>query len=87
MWRVSPNSVDGGGLTLYPADGMGLGRTIGPDLADTGHWAWSPDSTQVLLNHNDAGQGGQVLIDAATGSWAPAPWHDNSEPDWQRKAH
>ncbi len=86
MWRVSPDSEDGGGITVYPADGTGPGRLIGPDLADTGHWAWAPDSTRVLVNHNDAAQGGQVLIDPATGTWEPAPWHDNAEPDWQRTA-
>jgi Tol biopolymer transport system component len=47
MWRVPPNGS--GEVTLYPADGSGLGRVL--QTGAGGSWAWAPDSTKVLLNH------------------------------------
>jgi hypothetical protein len=84
MWRVPPEGSAGGGITVFPEDGSGDGRVIGPRAAGTAHWAWSPDSTRVLLNFNDAAEGDQGLIDLATGTFTTLPWKADSEPDWQR---
>jgi Tol biopolymer transport system component len=86
MWRQPPAGTAGGGMTLFPADGSGEGRVIGPELVGTGTWRWSPDSTRILVNHNDADEGDQVLVDPVTGEWTAAPWNDDATPDWQRLA-
>ena len=85
MWRTAPDG-GGNGIVLFPVDGSGDGRVIGPDVDGTAHWAWSPDSSQVLLNYNDSAEGTQVLIDPVTGDWTKGAWNDNAEPDWQRLA-
>ena len=84
VWRVPPGGV--GSITLYPADGSGDGTPIGPPVAGTGRWLWSPDSTKLLLNFNDANEGDQGLIDVSTGAFTTLPWKADSEPAWQRKA-
>ena len=87
MWRVPPDGPSGGNqVTVFPADGSGPGRTIGPRITDTAHWAWSPDSTKVLLNYNAAAEGDQIVIDVATGKYETLPWNADAEPDWQRRA-
>jgi Tol biopolymer transport system component len=86
MWRVAPAGMTNGGITVFPADGSGEGRVIGPRLNGTGHWSWSPDSSKVLLNYNDPAEGDQGLIDLATGAFTPLLWQADSEPDWQRVA-
>ena len=84
MWRVPPAGE--ARITIFPADGSGEGLAIGPTMDGTAHWLWAPDSTKVLMNYNDASEGGQVLIDPVTGDWTDAPWGANTEPDWQRLA-
>ena len=85
MWRVAPN--DGGSaITIFPADGSGDGRAIGPTLAGTGDWHWAPDSSALLLKPNDPSDGGQKLVNPSDGTWAAPPWSASSEPDWQRLA-
>jgi hypothetical protein len=84
MWRVGSSS--GNAITLFPADGSGDGVVIGPHVADTAHWLWSPDSTKVLLNFNQATEGDQGLIDVTTGRFTALPWNADTEPDWQRIA-
>ena len=87
MWRVPPDGPPGGNqVTVFPADGSGTGRTIGPRVTSTAHWAWSPDSTKVLLNYNEPSEGDQVVIDVATGRWDTLPGKADAEPDWQRMA-
>lgn len=86
MWRVAPNGGVGSGVTIFPADGSGPGRVIGPSVAGTAHWVWSPDSTKVLLNYNDPAEGDQGVIDVATGTFTKLPWNADAEPDWQRTA-
>ena len=84
MWRTSPSGT--GEITLYPADGSGDGRVIGPYVPGTGTWAWAPDSTKLLLNYNVDAEGDQTLVDPVTGESAVAPWKDDATPDWQRQA-
>jgi Tol biopolymer transport system component len=84
MWRVGSSS--GNAITLFPADGSGDGVVIGPHVTDTAHWLWSPDSTKVLLNFNQATEGDQGLIDVTTGRFTALPWRADTEPDWQRVA-
>jgi hypothetical protein len=84
MWRVPSGGV--GRITLFPADGSGDGTVIGPPIGGTGHWGWSPDSTKLLLNFNDASEGDQGLIDVSTGTFTTLPWNADTEPDWQRQA-
>jgi dipeptidyl aminopeptidase/acylaminoacyl peptidase len=84
MWRVPAGRP--GEITLFPADGSGLGRKIGPPVGGTAHWLWSPDSSKILLNFNDPSEGDQGLIDPATGAFTTLPWHADAEPDWQRQA-
>jgi Tol biopolymer transport system component len=86
MWRVGPQGAVGTGVTIFPADGSGPGRVIGPSVSGTAHWAWSPDSTKVLLNFNDPAEGDQGVIDVATGTFTKLPWNADAEPDWQRTA-
>jgi hypothetical protein len=84
MWRVPPSGTGSSAVTLFPADGSGPGRAIGPHVPGTAHWVWSPDSTSILLNPNDPADGNQGLIDVASGAFAQLPWSANAEPDWQR---
>ena len=94
MWR-RPVSEDGlittgnGLITLYPADGSGDGRVIGPEFTEPAHWVWAPDSTSVLVKP-DVADGGPVLVNPDDGSVAPPPWSSTAEPsdwlDWQRLA-
>lgn len=84
MWRVPPSGPNT--IAIFPADGSGDGRTIGPKVAGTAHWLWAPDSTSLLVKPNDAADGGQVLVDPNDGSVAPPPWSSSAEPDWQRLA-
>lgn len=85
MWRVAPDGSTGE-LTLYPADGSGEGRVIGPSLVGTARWTWSPDSTRILFNYNDAAEGDQLLIDPDTGQPIALPWTADTTPSWQRLA-
>jgi hypothetical protein len=84
MWRTPPGGR--GQITLYPSDGSGTGIVIGPEIAGTAIWGWAPDSSRLLMNHNDVGEGGQVLIDPVTGTWSEPAWSANTIPDWQRLA-
>ena len=84
LWQVQPGGPNR--IARYPADGSGHGQTIGPEIRGTAHWSWAPDSSHILVNPNDASEGGQVLIDPADGSWTAVPWAVNAEPDWQRVA-
>lgn len=84
MWRVPPNGGGAQAVTLYPTDGSGPGRTIGPAVVGTARWAWSPDSTKILLNFNDPAEGDEGVIDIATGTFTTLPWKADAEPDWQR---
>jgi hypothetical protein len=84
MWRVPPTGLAGSAITLYPADGSGPGRAVGPHVTGTAHWVWSPDSSKILMNYNDPAEGDQGVIDVATGVFSPLPWNANAEPDWQR---
>jgi Tol biopolymer transport system component len=85
MWRV-PNNGARQAITIYPADGSGPGRALGPSLRGTGQWAWAPDSSRLLVNYNDPSEGNQILVDPVTGESTNAPWAVNSQPDWQRLA-
>jgi hypothetical protein len=85
MWRVPPqNGAGTQAITLFPADGSGSGRPIGPAVVGTAHWGWSPDSTKVLLNFNDPAEGDEGVIDVTTGKFTTLPWNADAEPDWQR---
>ena len=86
MWRVPPEGTGPSRMTVYPVDGSGDGMVVGPIIAGTAHWSWAPDSSKILMNPNDTADGGQVLIDPATGDWEDVSWGANSEPDWQRLA-
>jgi Tol biopolymer transport system component len=85
MWRVPPDGGQGH-IALFPADGSGTPRSIGPKVVGTAHWSWAPDSTKVLLNYHDAAEGDEGVIDVATGAFTTLPWSADSEPDWQRMA-
>ena len=86
MWR-RPVSEDGlittgnGLITLYPADGSGDGRVIGPEFTEPAHWVWAPDSTSVLVKP-DVADGGMVLVNPDDGSVATPPWSSTAELDW-----
>jgi hypothetical protein len=86
MWRVPPQSLGRGAVTVFPADGSGDGIPVGPHVSGTAHWGWSPDSSKILLNFNDPAEGDEGLIDLATGQFTTLPWHADAEPDWQRTA-
>jgi hypothetical protein len=87
MWRVPPAGLGKPAITLYPSDGSGDGRVIGPPIAGGADWLWSPDSTKLLVNYTDAAEGDQGLIDVATGEFTKLPWNADTEPDWQRTVH
>ena len=80
-WRSSPGGV--GHFAIFAADGSGdpiVVSTVG------GNYAWSPDSTKLLVNPDDTTAGGEQLVDAAGGPVVTVPWNENSGPGWQRLA-
>ena len=66
------------------ADGTGPIIETGPPNPGVAPWAWSPDSSKILLT--PAQESGQAfLLDPAGGDYTTVPW-GSAELDWQRLA-
>ena len=81
-WHVT----DTGKITVVRADGTGPVVEISPPLADTAHWAWSPDSSKILMFPNDVATGSAYLLDPDGGPSTKVPWASGGDFDWQRLA-
>jgi hypothetical protein len=74
------------GITVARTDGTGEPIEIGPVLAGGAHWAWSPDSSRILMFPNDLATGKAYLLDPDGGTWKTVPWTSSGDIDWQRLA-
>jgi Tol biopolymer transport system component len=68
---------------VAPADGTGYPNRTGPEMADFVPWAWSPDSSKILLAPVDASETA-YLLNPEGGPFETVPW--GAEMDWQRLA-
>lgn len=73
-------------VAVAPADGSGPVIRIGPELAGTAHWVWSPDSSKILMIPNDGSSSSAYLLDPDGGPWTTVPWQSDQDLDWQRVA-
>ena len=70
-------------LRVAPVDGSKPAISTGPPLQDFAPWAWSPDSSKILLSAA-AGSDTAYILDPEGGPFDTVPW--GAEMDWQRLA-
>ena len=84
-WSVLGNS---GNLQIRvaPADESGPSIATGPKMSEYFPWAWSPDSSTILMYPGDGSSRSAYLIDPEGGPYETIPWESDSGVDWQRLA-
>ena len=84
-WSVLGNS---GNLQIRvaPADESGPSIATGPKMSEYFPWAWSPDSSKILMYPGDGSSRSAYLIDPEGGPYETIPWESDSGVDWQRLA-
>ena len=73
-------------IRVAPADERGPSIGAGPAMSDFFPWAWSPDSSKILMFPGDGSSTSAYLIDPEGGSYETVPFESGSELDWQRLA-
>ena len=73
-------------IRVAPADESGPSIGAGPAMSDFFPWAWSPDSSKILMFPGDGSSTSAYLIDPEGGSYETVPFESGSELDWQRLA-
>ncbi len=75
-----------GQVSVIRADGTGPEIPTGPELKDTAHWVWAPDSSKILMYSNDDSSPNAYLLDPDGGPWTTVSWQSGADLDWQRVA-
>ena len=73
-------------VTVVNSDGSGPLTETGPELANTAHWVWAPDSSTILMYPDDDSSPNAFLLDPAGGQERTVPWISTGDLDWQRVA-
>ena len=73
-------------IRVAPADERGPSIGAGPAMSDFFPWAWSPNSSKILMFPGDGSSTSAYLIDPEGGSYETVPFESGSELDWQRLA-
>jgi Tol biopolymer transport system component len=84
-WSVLRNTGDLQ-IRVAPADESGPSIATGPKMNDFSPWAWSPDSSKILMFPGDGSSSSAYLIDPEGGPYETIPWESGSGIDWQRLA-
>ena len=61
-------------IRVAPADGSGPAIGTGPAMSDFFPWAWSPDSSKILMMPEDGSTTSAYLIDPEGGPWSTVPF-------------
>jgi Tol biopolymer transport system component len=73
-------------IRVAPADESGPSIGTGPAMSDFFPWAWSPDSSKILMYPDDGSTTSAYLIDPEGGPFDKVPFDSGAALDWQRQA-
>jgi Tol biopolymer transport system component len=84
--RVAFTHNSNPGVSVVRTDDTGTIVQTGPRLSGLAHWAWSPDSSKILMYPDDGSSTKAFLLDPDGGPWTTVPWDSGGDLDWQRLA-